>query len=169
MRPVVPKQRVREYRNVFGAVEPLTGGFIYSIEEKEKTEKGKPGRKKKGVRKKKLKLKQKGAKTRLMNVFMQKIADAYPNDRIVLVCDNAWWHKSKYLKVPERITILYIPPYTPEMNPIEQLWREIRTRMGNQYFHTITELLICLHNVLDSLSLETVQSITERDWFKALD
>ncbi|MCL2798230.1 MAG: hypothetical protein FWD58_09300, partial [Firmicutes bacterium] len=38
------------------------------------------------------------------------------------------WHDSQYTVIPENITLVSIPPYTPEMNPIEQLWREIRTK-----------------------------------------
>ncbi|MBP3524299.1 MAG: transposase [Clostridia bacterium] len=44
------------------------------------------------------------------------------------ICDGAAWHKSGTLEVPEGISILHIPPYTPEMNPIEQNWRELQTR-----------------------------------------
>ena len=45
---------------------------------------------------------------------------------IMLCCDGAAWHKSKTLQVPENIVLFYIPPYTPEMNPIEQIWKELR-------------------------------------------
>ncbi|CTD22107.1 transposase family protein [Streptococcus pneumoniae] len=42
--------------------------------------------------------------------------------------DNAIWHKSSILKIPTNIGFTFIPPYTPEMNPIEQVWKEIRKR-----------------------------------------
>ncbi|RRR51716.1 hypothetical protein EI998_08045 [Streptococcus suis] len=41
------------------------------------------------------------------------------DDYIILVMDNAVWHKSQTLKIPENIEFTFIPPYTPEMNPIE--------------------------------------------------
>ena len=164
VRPVIPKQRVREYRNVFGAVEPETGDSFFLIEEKEKPPKGKPGRRKKYARKKPAKKKQKGTKSRQMNDFMQRLVDKYPEDRIVLVCDNAWWHKSQYIKIPDRMTLVFIPPYTPEMNPIEQIWREIRTLLGNTFFRSIDELIIQLRTEIENLSPETIRSITQRDW-----
>ncbi len=46
----------------------------------------------------------------------------------LLVMDNAIWHKSSTLKIPTNIGFAFIPPYTPEMNPIEQVWKEIRKR-----------------------------------------
>ena len=155
---------MREYREIFGAVEPETGDFFYRIEEKEKLEKGKPGRRKKYARKKKAKTKVKGAKSKRMNAFMQALADRYPKDRILLVCDNAWWHKSQYTKIPDRITLVFIPPYTPEMNPIEQLWREIRTLMGNTFFRNIDDLIKTLKEKIATIKKEKIQSITQRDW-----
>ena len=49
------------------------------------------------------------------------LAKAYPEDRILLVCGGAMRHKSASLVIPERMTLAFIPPYTPEMNPIEQI------------------------------------------------
>jgi len=155
IRPIVPQMRVREYREVFGAVEPETGDFFCHIEDKTGQRKNKSG---------KLRKPRKGAKSRQMNAFMQNIADIYPKDQIVLVCDNAWWHKSKYTKVPDRITVVYIPPYTPEMNPIEQVWREIRTRMGNHIFQSIEEVLSNLKETISRISRNVMRSITQRDW-----
>ena len=157
---------VREYRTVYGAVEPLTGEIFYTIEPpKPQPEKKKMGRPKKGARKPKRKRKEKGVKSRYMNEFMRRLTEAYPDDRIVLVCDNAWWHKSQYTKVPERIILIFIPPYTPEMNPIEQIWREIRTRgFTNKYFKTIRETEASIHSTIKELPAATIQSITQRDW-----
>lgn len=61
-----------------------------------------------------------------MNVFLRELSHRFPEDHILLCCDGAAWHKSKALQVPANITLFHIPPYTPEMNPIEQIWRELR-------------------------------------------
>ena len=63
-----------------------------------------------------------------MNVFLRTLSKAYPNDTILLCCDGAAWHKSAKLDIPDNIHLFFIPPYTPEMNPIEQIWKEIRLR-----------------------------------------
>ena len=52
---------------------------------------------------------------------MQESSKEYEQDMILLICDGASWHKSKWLKIPKNIKIIHIPPYTPEMNPIEQI------------------------------------------------
>jgi len=157
----------REYRTVFGAVEPLTGDLFYMIEPpKPKPDKKKMGRPYKNTPIEKPQVKPKGDKSKSMNEFMQRLTAAYPNDRIVLVCDNAGWHKSKYVVIPEKITMLFIPPNTPEMNPIEQIWREIRTLgFANIYFKTIQAVEATIHSTISALPQEKIQSITQRDWF----
>ncbi len=60
----------------------------------------------------------------------------------VLVCDGAAWHTSSTMVIPENITIVNIPPYTPEMNPIEQIWRELRTKgFKNEVFQTLEKVV----------------------------
>ena len=56
-----------------------------------------------------------------MQIFLNRLHDEFRDDILVVVCDGAAWHKSSKLEVPENMTILHIPPYTPEMNPIEQI------------------------------------------------
>jgi transposase len=49
----------------------------------------------------------------------------------VVIMDRASWHKSKALKTPDNISILYLPPYSPELNPQEAVWRVLKDR----FFH----------------------------------
>ena len=100
-----------------------------------------------------------------MNVFLEKLSEEYKEDKILLVCDGASWHKSKGLKIPENIEIIHIPPYTPEMNPIEQIWKQIRA-MGfkNECFNSLKDVEERLGQTIRSLTHEMVKSITNRDW-----
>ncbi len=56
-----------------------------------------------------------------MNIFLDQLSKQYEQEEILLICDGAAWHKSISLNVPANIHLFYIPPYTPEMNPIEQI------------------------------------------------
>ena len=71
------------------------------------------------------------------------------------------------LKVPDQMTILHIPPYTPEMNPIEQIWHELRTKgFRNEVFSTLEKVVDRLCETINHLSNDTVMSVTQRDWIK---
>ncbi len=142
-RPCVPCHHIREYRYAYGAVEPQTGESFFLVLPY--------------------------CNTDCMNVFLQELSKAYPNDFILMVADGAAWHKSKGLKLPKNIEIFPLPPYTPEMNPIEQIWKELRKRgFKNEIFQTLNKVIDRLCETICSLSNDTVKSITGRDWLLSI-
>lgn len=141
-RPSVPCHHIREYRYAFGAVEPTTGDGVFLI--------------------------MPSCDTVCMNIFLAHLSEQYPDDRILLCCDGAAWHKAKSLKVPENITLFFIPPYTPEMNPIEQIWKEIRKRgFHNEVFPSLEKVVDRLCDTIQSLTPDVIHSITARKWIIA--
>jgi putative transposase len=112
LRPIVPCHHIREYRYAFGVVEPQTGESFFLVLP--------------------------SCNTMCMNIFLAELSKAYSDDYILLGADGASWHRSKGLVIPDNIEIFQLPPYTPEMNPIEQIWKEIRKRgFKNEIFHTL--------------------------------
>jgi transposase len=104
-----------------------------------------------------------------MNIFLRELSAAYPKDYILLPLDNAAWHKSKGLQIPDNIYLYYLPPRTPEMNPIEQIWKEIRKRgFKNVFFHTLDDVIQKLCDISNSLTNECVKSITGRKWILSM-
>ena len=65
---------------------------------------------------------------------------AGPTKEIVLVLDRAGWHASRKLRVPEHIHLLFLPPYSPELQPAEHLWPLTNTVLANRHFATIDDL-----------------------------
>lgn len=67
--------------------------------------------------------------------------------------------------VPDNIRLFFIPPYTPEMNPIEQIWKEIRLRgFRNQVFPSLNRVVDRLSETIGNLSSDTIRSIAGRHW-----
>ena len=63
-----------------------------------------------------------------MNIFLQQFAEQIgPDVHVVMIWDRAGFHCAKHLRVPDNITILPLPPYSPELNPIENLWHYLRS------------------------------------------
>lgn len=139
VRPSVPCHHIREYRYAYGAVEPLTGDSFFLV--------------------------MPYCNTNCMNAFLRELSKAYANDQILLICDGARWHKSKGLEIPDNIHLAFIPPYTPEMNPIEQIWKEIRKRgFRNEIFDTLAKVVDRLCDVIKNLPDAVIRSITGRQW-----
>lgn len=102
-----------------------------------------------------------------MNVFLKQLSEAYPDDSILLVMDNAVWHKSSTLEKPHNIGFELIPLYTPEMNPIEQVWAEIRKRgFKNKAFKTLDDVINKLQEVIRELDWSILKPIVSRQWLK---
>ena len=139
IRPTVPCHHIREYRYAYGAVEPLTGESFFLVLP--------------------------NCDTTCMNVYLEELSRAYSSDTILLVCDGAPWHRSKGLKIPDNIRLLSIPPYTPEMNPIEQIWKQLRS-MGfkNEVFKTLNDVIDRLCTTICQFSADSIISITARKW-----
>jgi transposase len=85
--------------------------------------------------------------TDCMQIFLNEISERYPNERIVMVLDGAGWHRSKRLKIPENIKLLPLPAYSPELNPVENIWEELREKFfHNRVFpslEAVEEQLLC--------------------------
>ncbi|ETZ05542.1 putative protein y4pE/y4sA [Holospora undulata HU1] len=73
-----------------------------------------------------------------INVFLSERVKKYPSNKIALIMDEARWHKSKALKIPDNITIFYLPSYSRELNPVERLWLYIKnTILSNKIYEPL--------------------------------
>ncbi len=67
------------------------------------------------------------ANTHTMNIQLSDLSQQVGSDvQVLLILDQAGWHSSRGLRVPDNITLLPLPPYSPELNPIELIWRYLR-------------------------------------------
>lgn len=102
-----------------------------------------------------------------MHIFLEEIASRHPKDRIVMVLDGAGRHKNEQLPVPPNIRLLFLPPYSPELNPVEHLWDDLREKFfHNRVFDSIDAVENQLVDALLSYERdpERVHSITAWDW-----
>ncbi|MBF0152723.1 MAG: transposase [Magnetococcales bacterium] len=102
-----------------------------------------------------------------MQVFLDEIGGRYPDDRIIMVMDGAGWHKGQSLIPPVNMRILFLPSYSPELNPMEHIWDELREKwFHNNVFASLDALEQHLESAL--LTLEDdharVKSIVAWPW-----
>jgi transposase len=86
----------------------------------------------------------------------------------VLVCDGAGWHQTgKRLTVPDNITLLRLPPYSPELNPIENVWEYLRgNKLSRCVWNSYEDIVEACCDAWNWLIADTrrVTSITTRKW-----
>jgi hypothetical protein len=107
IRPIIGKQMVREYTYIYGAVSPIDGKTDFLV------------------------LPFMDAKC--MNVFIKEVSKRYKDEFVLFVCDGAPCHKEGVLKIPKNMMILKLPPYSPQLNPMENIWEEMREK----FFHNL--------------------------------
>jgi transposase len=98
--------------------------------------------------------------TDIMNAFLQELSKIVsPGKHAVLVLDNASWHKSKGIKLPNNVSILPLPPYSPELNPVEQIWEQLRQQsLANRSFDDYEDIVNACMNAWNNF-VETVGAI----------
>ena len=102
-----------------------------------------------------------------MHLFLEEMASRYPNERIVMVVDGAGWHTSGQFPLPSNLRLLPLPPYAPELNPVEHLWDELREKsFHNRVFDSLDALEDHLEHAVRDLENDParVYSITAWSW-----
>lgn len=143
VRPTVSSLKTREFVYAYGSIDPITGDSSFIVAG--------------------------GCNTEWTNLYLEALSNKFPSDYIVLCTDNASWHKSKDLIIPNNIELFFIPPATPEMNPIEQIWEELKEKdFDNRFFKTLSKVVDQLCISINNLTTETIISITGRDWILSI-
>ena len=112
------------------------------------------------------------ADTQAMNEHLAEIAKTVvPGAHAVIVLDGAGWHGSKALCTPDNITLLPLPPYAPELNPIENVWAYLRANklaisIFDSYDHIVEKCCDAWNFFAEDE--ETVQNITSREYAKSV-
>lgn len=141
-RPTAVKQTRYEWVYLYAAVEPATGASVA--------------------------LQAPNIDTGTMNVFLKMLGgEIGPMEHAVLIMDRAGWHRSGGLRVPDNITILLLPPYAPELNPVERLWAYLRGHyLANRVFDDYQHLLDAGAEAWRELTPELLRSVCACDYIK---
>ena len=101
-----------------------------------------------------------GVNTDIFEAYLDALSKHRPDEYKIVVIDNAGFHSTKNIEIPGNIHLLNIPPYTPELNPSEQIWQYLKTRFKNKLFGDMEKLKSWLWETSNSLDEATIKSIT---------
>lgn len=130
-------------RYLFSAVAPLTGESFHLMGFEENT-------------------------SAMVSIFFDELEKNYPNKHIFMVFDNAPSHRPKIVREREHLTCISLPPYSPELNPAERFFEEIRKATANQIFETIEAQEVVIAEAVKTLSLdeERMRQLLGYEWIK---
>ena len=101
-----------------------------------------------------------GVDSKIFGKYLEGLSQIKPGEYKIVVIDNAAFHSTKNIDVPENIYLLRIPPYCPELNPCEQIWQYLKQRFKNKQFDDIKQLREWLWNIVNQMDKELIESIT---------
>ena len=108
------------------------------------------------------------ANTEAMELHLKEISKAVSEGaHAVIIIDGAGWHTTNALKVPENMSLLPLPPYSPELNPQENIWQYLRQNyLAGRIFKDYNAIVDAACNAWNALTNETgrITSIASRDW-----
>jgi len=109
------------------------------------------------------------ANAKMMNLHLAEISAAVaPGAHAVLTVDGAGWHQTgDKLRVPDNITLLHLPPYSPELNPVENVWAYLRgNKLSNRVFDTYDAIVDACCEAWNWLTAqpERITTIASREW-----
>lgn len=97
--------------------------------------------------------------------YLDEFSQQNPSEFKIVFLDNGAFHKAKDLEIPPNIELVFLPPYSPELNPAEKMWRYFKDRIANQIFKTLDDLSSRLSEIIIELKNETIKSITAYDYY----
>ena len=143
VRPHAPQQLIREYTYVYAAVAPAEGKMTSLILP--------------------------SADTEMMNLFLEHVSRTYEKYFVVMQVDQASWHRAKDLRIPANMRLIAQPAYSPELNPVEHIWEELREKqLANLARSSLDEVIdrVCDGLIRLEADTERLRSLTSFPHFR---
>ena len=135
IKPIVKYKHAFKSTYVYGSFSPLTGdSFMWEIN---------------------------GLSTQIFEMYLKEFSKQNPRELKLVVIDNAGFHSTKNIDIPENIKLINIPPYTPELNPCERVWGYFKSFFKNKVFDDIEDVKDWIEEFVNNdLSIERIKSLT---------
>ncbi|WP_259248819.1 IS630 family transposase [Salinibacter ruber] len=138
VKPIQEAKPGYEYFYLYGAVEPETGQRFFTEHDRLNSD--------------------------CFQVFLDRFAEAFPRSHNVLILDNGAFHKAKKLSVPRNVRLIFLPAYSPELNPVERLWQDLKDQVAFDLYKSLAALRQEVRSAVATYTGEAVASLTGYDY-----
>jgi|GEM_PF-107763 len=139
IQPVCTFQQVFQYTYLFGAFSPVTGSQFL--------------------------LEMPNCNADNFQLFLNEFSAQQPHEYKIIVLDNGAFHKAKCLVIPGNITLLFLPPYSPELNPAEKIWQHFKRKFTNQLYNTLEQISEFFTQTIGNMTPKIIKSICAYSYF----
>ena len=139
IKPVCLFQQVFKSLYVFGAFSPITGDHF--------------------------ELEMPYCNTDTFQIFLNQFSEKLPLEFKIILLDNGAFHKAQRLIIPDNIALLFIPPYSPELNPAEKIWWRMKRKFTGKLHKTLQNVSSFIDDQIHQLTAKDIKSICSFDYF----
>jgi len=132
------KETCRENFYIYGSIEPLNGTFLMQEQDKMSGEN--------------------------FQTFLDQFGETYQHDFHVMICDGSTIHWSKELRIPGNLVLLKLPPYCPELNPIERVWQDLKKHLNWKNWKSLQHMKNEVFKLISALNFDSIYTLTAWDW-----
>lgn len=132
VKPICPYQQVFQSTYIYGAFSPINGDHFL--------------------------LEMPRCDSKNFQVFLNELSLFNPHEFKIVVLDNGAFHKANKLIIPKNIFLVFLPPYSPELNPAENMWQRIKRNFTNRLHQTLDDISNFIDNEVKVLNNEIVKS-----------
>lgn len=90
-------------------------------------------------------------------IFLNEFAEQNPSEFKIMVLDNGAFHKAKSLTIPDNIGLVFLPPYSPELNAAENVWGIMKRKFTNRLYHTLDQVSEFITHTITTLSKQSIK------------
>jgi transposase len=138
VKPICPFQQVFKSTYLFGAFSPINGAsFLLELPL---------------------------CNSDTFQLFLNELSIQNPNELKIMVLDNGAFHKAKRLVIPQNIILVFLPPFSPELNPAEKIWAKFKRSFTNKIYKTLNEVSNFIKQQVQNLTKEETKSICAFDY-----
>ena len=134
VKPIQTAKPAYDYFYLYGAVEPETGQRFFAEHERLNSD--------------------------CFQDFLDRFSKAFARSHNVMILDNGQFHKANKLSVPSNVELTFLPPYSPELNPVERLWQDLKDYVAFHLHESLSALKKKVRSKLETYTDETVASLT---------
>ena len=138
IKPICKFQQVFKSLYLFGAFSPITGDHF--------------------------ELEMPYCNTDAFQVYLNEFSKSSPDEYKILLLDNGAFHKAMKLSIPDNIALIFIPPYSPELNPAEKIWHKMKRAFSGKLHKTLDNVSEFIRNQVNKLTDENVKSICKYEY-----
>lgn len=138
VKPIGIMDTCRENFYVYGSVDPVGGTYLMLEKDKMSSEN--------------------------FQEFMDTFGDVYSDGYHVMICDGSTIHWTKDLHLPKNISLVKLPPYCPELNPIERVWQDLKKNLKWMNWKSIGAMKEKVFDLINSLGFDEIYTLTAWNW-----